>query len=78
MHLVWLLGIVVIISLSLICLVVRKKRKGQHDDEVPTSNNNDMPYPCNRKRYLSPAASKVLDDAMDAEDDRFRGSKTWN
>ena len=68
----------IIISLSVICVVVRKKRKGRHDDEVSACNNNDMPYSRNGKHHLSPAASKVLDDAMDAEDDRFRGSKTWN
>jgi hypothetical protein len=30
------------------------------------------------RQYLSEKASKALDLAMDAEDDRFRGSKMWD
>ena len=75
MCLVWLLGIIAIIGL--ISIVVRK-RKGQHVDEVPTCNSNDTTYPRNGRQYLSPTASKVLDAKMDAEDKRFRGSKTWD
>ena len=75
MCLVLLLGIIAVIGL--ICFVIRK-RKGRHVDEVPTCNNNDTPHPRNVRPHLSLAASKALDDVMDAEDDRFRGSKTWN
>lgn len=76
MHLVLLL---ILISIAVIILVwLLRARKGRHVDEMPTCKNHDTPIPSYVKNHLSPEASKVLDDAMDAEDGRFQGSKTWN
>lgn len=78
----FLMLLVFLIALLCIVIVLIHRRKGTLARGVPethTSCHKGKSVMSHKVRpHLSPEASKVLDDAMDAEDDRFIGSKSWN
>lgn len=68
--------------IALLGIVFLYRRKGTLSKSIPethTSCHKGKSVMSHKVRpHLSPEASKVLDDVMDAEDDRFIGSKPWN